>query len=95
MDASSLLDSGRAAFSFLARKGIKIGMSQSSRQQLEGFYNNGTALFNQLYNAAENKEVNNTTAILALRSKFSYLVSESITGTAKSKTSGTNIDTQA
>jgi hypothetical protein len=91
MDSASLLSAGRAAFENITRGYGRIGLSANSRQQLEGFYNNAAALFNQLYTASENQEVNNVTIIKALRSKYDYLVSESI----KSETSGTKVDTEA
>ncbi len=91
MDASSLLSAGRAAFQNLTAGYGRIGLSASSRQSLESFYNNGPALFNQLYTASENQEVYNVTIIKALRSKYDYLVSESI----KSETAGNNVDTEA
>jgi hypothetical protein len=92
----SLLDAGRR----INRSGL--GMSASSRGLLEGFYNNATALFNQLYNRTENSELSNQVTILALRSKFSYLVTDEVkAGTAaattvpSSDTTGTNVDTSA
>ena len=85
----SLLDAGRR----IDRSGI--GMSASSRGLLEGFYSGGIALFNQLYTKTENAEVANATTILALRSKYSYLVSEEVKATAASNTTGTNVDTTA
>ena len=91
MDAGSLLDAGRAAFQNITGRYGRIGLSQSSRHQLQSVYNNGPALFNQLYTAAEDQEVYNVTVIKALRSKYSYLVSESIT----SETNGTEVDTEA
>ena len=91
MDAGSLLDAGRAAFQNITGRYGRIGLSQSSRQALQGFYNNGPALFNQLYTASENQEVYNVTIIKALRSKYDYLVSETI----QSDTSGTKVDTKA
>lgn len=91
MDSASLLSAGRAAFQNITAGYGRIGLSASSRQALDSFYNNAAALFNQLYTAAEDQEVNNTRTILALRSKFDYLVSD----TVKSQTSGTNVDTEA
>lgn len=89
----SLLDAGRR----INRSGI--GMSQSSRQLLEGFYNNSSAIFNQLYTKAENGEVTNQMQILALRSKHSYLVKggpfDEVSNTVSaSSTTGTNVDTK-
>ena len=92
---SDLLSVGRAAFQGITGRYGRIGLSANSRQQLEGFYNNGIALFNQLFAKTENQELNNQTIILALRSKYSYKVSETITGTAASKTTGTNVNTEA
>lgn len=92
---SDLLSVGRAAFQGITGRYGRIGLSADSRQQLEGFYNNATALFNQLFNSAENQEVNNKTTILALRSKYSYKLSENVTETAASKTTGTNVNTEA
>ncbi len=94
--ANSLLDNGRAIG---ARNG-GVGMSASSRALLEGFYNNGTALFNQLYAKTENGELNNQTVILALRSQNRSLVSETVfpseeTDVPASTTSGTQVDTEA
>lgn len=92
---SDLLSVGRAAFEGITRGYGRIGMSANSRQQLEGFFNNGVALFNQLYAKSENQEVFNQTTILALRSKYKGNLSEQITGTASSTTTGTNVDTEA
>lgn len=92
---ADLLSVGRAAFEGITRGYGRIGLSASSRQQLEGFFNNGIALFNQLYANAENQEVNNKTQILALRAKHKGLVSESVTQTAASTTTGTQVDTEA
>ena len=92
--ANSLLDNGRAIF---ARNG-GTGMSGRSRALLEGFYNNGSAIFNQLYAKAENSEVSNAITIKALRAKHSSLVSEQFqadTNVPASTTSGTNVDTTA
>lgn len=87
----SLLDAGRR----INRSGI--GMSANSRALLEGFYNNASAIFNQLYTKAENGEASNITQIQALRSKYSYLVREDLLddgGTAASTTTGTQVDTE-
>lgn len=94
--ANSLLDNGRAIG---ARNG-GVGMSARSRAMLEGFYNNGTALFNQLYAKTENGELNNQTTILALRAKNKSLVSQTVfppeeTDVPASTTSGTQVDTEA
>ena len=93
--ANSLLDNGRAIG---ARNG-GVGMSASSRALLEGFYNNGTALFNQLYAKTENGELNNQTTILALRAKNKSLVSQTVfpdeTAVTPSTTTGTRVDTEA
>ena len=92
--ANSLLDNGRAIF---ARNG-GIGMSARSRQMLEGFYNNGTALFNQLYARTETKELSNQIDILALRAKNKSLTTDGMFDTgasAASTTTGTNVDTKA
>lgn len=88
----SLLDAGRR----INRSGI--GMSASSRQLLEGFYNNASAIFNQLYTKAENGEASNVTQIMALRSKYDYLVREDLLdngSAAASTTTGTAVDTEA
>lgn len=87
----SLLDAGRR----INRSGI--GMSENSRRMLEGFYNNSSAIFNQLYTRAENAEVANIMQIQALRSKYSYLVKggpfdETNTNVSPS-TNGTNVNT--
>lgn len=99
--AGGLLESGRR----INRSGI--GMSAGSRQLLESFYNNATAMFNQLYTRAENSEAINVTTILALRSKYAHLVNDTIKAqmaeeAAKeddtvpvSNTNGTNVDTEA
>jgi len=87
---ASLLTVGRQAFS-----GSKIGLSGNSRALLEGFFDGATALFNQLYTKTENGEAANVTAIMALRSKYSYLVSDEIKETAASKDKGTNVDKTA
>ena len=87
----SLLDAGRR----INRSGI--GMSASSRQLLEGFYNNASAIFNQLYTKAENGEATNVMQIKALRSKYSYLVKPEMLddgSAAKSTTTGTKVDTE-
>lgn len=92
--ANSLLDNGRNIF---ARNG-GTGMSQRSRALLEGFYNNGTALFNQLYARTEAAELSNQIDILALRAKNQSLVAEGMfdDGSAAASTStGTTVDTQA
>jgi len=103
MDAvGGLLESGRR----INRSGI--GMSSNSRALLESFYNNASAMFNQLYTRAENAEVMNITTIKALRSKHAHLVNDTIKAQmaeAKAKseantvptstTNGTNIDTEA
>lgn len=93
--ANSLLDNGRNIF---ARNG-GTGMSSRSRQLLEGFYNNGTALFNQLYARTESAEMRNQIDILALRGKNKSLVAEGVfsedTSVSASKTTGTQVDTQA
>ncbi len=91
---SSLLEIGRNAFQSSSRYG-RIGLSASSRGQLNDFYNNATTLFNQLYTNAEDQQLNNIKTILALRSKYKFLVSENVTGTAASSTTGTKVDTQA
>lgn len=85
----SLLDAGRR----INRSGI--GMSANSRQALEQFYGNATLLFNQLYTAAEDQQLSNTKQILALRSLHKHSLSETVTETAASTTSGTNVDTKA
>lgn len=95
MDAPGLLSAGRAAFASI--RGA-TGMSQSSRQLLESFYNNGAALFNQLYNKTENAELYNSTQILALRSKYYHLTRDDIKErdtVPASSTSGTQVDTEA
>jgi hypothetical protein len=96
---ADLLSVGRAAFEGITRGYGRIGMSASSRQQLEGFFNNGITLFNQLYAKTENQELANQTQILALRSKYkSYFqggVFDDSSTVAKSTTSGTNVDTEA
>lgn len=89
--ANSLLENGR---NISARNG-GTGMSASSRQLLEGFYNNGPALFNQLYAKTENAELNNQIQILALRSQNRSLVAEgmfndSSTLKAEGRTEGDN-----
>jgi hypothetical protein len=96
--ANSLLDNGRA---ISARNG-GVGMSARSRAMLEGFYNNGTALFNQLYAKTENAEIANQTTILALRAKNKSLISETQYPdavrqdvVASSSTNGTRVDTEA
>lgn len=91
--SGGLLEVGRNAFQ--SNRYGRIGLSASSRQQLESFYNNASTLFNTLYTSAEDQEVNNVRTILALRSKYSYLVSETITETAASQTNGTEVDTEA
>ena len=92
--ANSLLDNGRA---ISARNG-GVGMSARSRQLLEGFYNNGSAIFNQLYARAEGGELANQITILALRSQNSSLVAEGMFddgSAAASDTTGTQVDTEA
>lgn len=93
--ANSLLDNGRAIG---ARNG-GIGMSSRSRALLEGFYNNGTALFNQLYSKTENAELSNQVTILALRSQNQSLVAGGVfdedNNVPTSSTSGTSVDTEA
>lgn len=93
--ANSLLDNGRAIG---ARNG-GIGMSTSSRALLEGFYNNGTALFNQLYAKTENAELSNQVTILALRAKNQSLVAGGMfdedNNVPASNTTGTEVDTEA
>lgn len=93
--ANSLLDNGRAIG---ARNG-GVGMSARSRAILEGFYNNGTALFNQLYAKTETAELSNQVTILALRSKNESLVSGGIfdedNNVPASNTSGTRVNTEA
>lgn len=94
--SNSLLDNGRAIF----RRNGGVGMSQRSRALLEGFYNNGTALFNQLYARTEAAEMSNQINILALRGKNRSLVAEGVfdeskTSVAPSSTTGTQVDTEA
>ena len=92
--ANSLLDNGRA---ISARNG-GVGMSGRSRALLEGFYNNGTALFNQLYARTETAELSNQVNILALRSQNASLVAEGMfdDGSATAATdTGTQVDTEA
>jgi len=93
--ANSLLDNGRAIG---ARNG-GIGMSARSRAILEGFYNNGTALFNQLYAKTETAELANQVTILALRGKNKSLVAGGVfdesNNVPTSSTSGTKVDTKA
>lgn len=93
--ANSLLDNGRAIG---ARNG-GVGMSARSRALLEGFYNNGTALFNQLYARTETAELSNQIDILALRAKNKSLVAEGVfsddTSVSASTTTGTHVDTKA
>jgi len=93
--ANSLLDNGRAIF---ARNG-GTGMSARSRQLLEGFYNNGTALFNQLYARTENAELANQTTILALRAQNKSLVEGGVFDESRSvpasTDTGTQVDTEA
>ncbi len=92
--ANSLLDNGRA----ISSRNGGVGMSARSRAMLEGFYNNGSALFNQLYARTENAELSNQVTILALRAKNSSLVSETAfdNGASSSSTStGTKVDTEA
>lgn len=87
----SLLDAGRR----INRSGI--GMSASSRQLLEGFYNNSSAIFNQLYTRTENAEATNVMKIMALRSQYSYLVKggpfDEANNTVAPSENGTNVDT--
>lgn len=90
-----MLDVGRRVFSNINKGGPRIGLSASSRQHLKSFFNNGPALFNQLYMRTENQEATNVTKIMALRAQNKSLVSQSITETAASSTNGTNIDTTA
>lgn len=95
---ADLLSVGRAAFEGITSGYGRIGLSASSRQQLEGFYNGAVQLFNQLYTSTENQEVANQMQILALRSKNKSLVATGVfdNGAASSSTtSGTNVDTQA
>ena len=92
--SNSLLDNGRAIG---ARNG-GTGLSSSSRQLLEGFFNNASAIFNQLYTKAENGEATNIVQIKALRSKYSYVVEggpfdEKNTNVTPSE-NGTNVDTE-
>lgn len=93
--ANSLLDNGRA----IAARNGGVGMSARSRAMLEGFYNNGTALFNQLYAKTENAELANSTTILALRAQNKSLVAGGVfdedTAVPASTTSGTQVDTEA
>lgn len=92
--ANSLLDNGRA---ISARNG-GTGMSSRSRALLEGFYNNGTALFNQLYARTEAAELSNQIDILALRAKNKSLIAEGMfdDGSAAASTStGTTVNTEA
>lgn len=94
--ANSLLDNGRAIF----QRNGGPGLSANSRQMLESFYSNGSALFNQLYARTENAELTNVTQIMALRAKNKSLVSENAPGTdngaaSASSTKGTNLDTSA
>lgn len=92
--ANSLLDNGRNIF---ARNG-GTGMSARSRQMLEGFYNNGPAIFNQLYARAEGAELSNQVKILALRSQNASLVRGGMFddgAAAASETTGTQVDTEA
>lgn len=93
--ANSLLDNGRAIF---ARNGAP-GLSQRSRQLLEGFYSNGPALFNQLYAKTETAEVSNKLSILALRSQNRSLteggVFEEQNTVPASPTNGTRVNTVA
>jgi hypothetical protein len=92
--SNSLLDNGRAIG---ARNG-GTGLSSGSRALLEGFFNNASAIFNQLYTKAENGEATNIVQIKALRSKYSYLVKEGAFddgSTAASSTNGTQVDTSA
>ncbi len=74
-------------------------MSGRSRQLLEGFYNNGTALFNQLYARTENAELSNQIDILALRAQNKSLLADGPfaedTSVAASTTTGTQVDTEA
>jgi hypothetical protein len=88
----SLLDAGRR----INRSGI--GMSANSRAALEGFFNNASAIFNQLYTKAENSEVTNQMQILALRSKYAYLAEGGVfdenRNVTPSSTGGT-VDTSA
>ena len=94
-----LLSVGRAAFEGITRGYGRIGMSASSRQQLEGFFNNGIALFNQLYAKTENQELANQVQILALRNKYRSLVAGGVfddsKNVTKSTTTGTQVDTEA
>lgn len=93
--ANSLLDNGRAIG---ARNG-GVGMSARSRALLEGFYNNGTALFNQLYAKTESGELSNQITILALRGQNQSLVAGGVfdedNNVPASSTSGTRVDTKA
>ncbi len=94
-----LLSVGRAAFEGITRGSGRIGLSASSRQQLEGFFNNGIALFNQLYAKTENQELANQVQILALRNKYRSLVAGGVfddsKNVTKSTTTGTQVDTEA
>ena len=93
--ANSLLDNGRAIG---ARNG-GVGMSARSRGILEGFYSNGSALFNQLYARTETAELANQTTILALREKNKSLIANGQFDETKtvpaSTTAGTELDTEA
>ena len=67
---------------------------------VEGFYNNGTVLFNQLYAKTETAELSNQINILALRGKNRSLVAEGVfdeskTSVSASTTTGTQVDTEA
>lgn len=89
---ASLLDAGRR----INRSGI--GMSASSRQALDKFFQGAAGLFNQLYAKTENGELYNSTAILALRSKYYHLIRDDIKDrdtVPASSTSGTQVDTEA
>jgi hypothetical protein len=95
---ADLLSVGRAAFEGLTRGFGRIGLSSSSRQQLEGFYNGGVQLFNQLYARTETAELANQLDILALRAKNRSLVAEGIFEDADSvpaSTRGTQVNTEA
>jgi hypothetical protein len=89
---ASLLDAGRR----INRSGL--GMSASSRQALDKFFQGAAGLLNQLYSKTENGELYNTTAILALRSKYYHLIRDDIKErdlVPPSETNGTQVDNEA
>lgn len=89
----SFVSQGRPGFPKPLAPPGRIGLSQSSRQQLSGFLNGGVQLFNNLLAIADTGQATNQTQILALRAQAGDRVASFLRPEEPSR--GSSIDTSA